>query len=160
MGNEVVLGLGGNQGEVIETLNKACLMIENLVGSIKIKSSFYQTQAWGNTNQPDFINQIIILETNLEPSDVLERCLTIEKSLGRNRMEKWGQRTIDIDIISYGNKVIETPVLTIPHPYLNQRNFVLHPLAEIYPDWIHPITKKNAFELKLECKDKLKVTKL
>ena len=87
-------------------------------------------------------------------------CDQIEKTLGRNRMEKWGQRTIDIDIISYENMVIETSVLTVPHPYLNQRNFVLHPLAEIYPDWIHPITKKNAFELKLECKDKLKVIKL
>jgi len=160
MNNEVVLGLGGNQGEVIETLKKACVMIESFIGSIKMKSSYYQTEAWGRKDQPDFVNQIIVLNTFIEPSGVLEKSLFIEKTLGRQRNEKWGGRVIDIDIISYGNIVVDTEPLKLPHPYLSQRNFVLYPLEEIYPDWTHPITKKKAFELKLECKDKLKVTKL
>lgn len=160
MSNKVVLGLGGNKGNVSETLNKSHNMIRELVGKIDLQSSFYQTKAWGIENQTDFINQVIQVGTDLQPKEILIKCLEIEKVLGRERKQKWGQRTIDIDILFYDNIIVETPDLKIPHPYIHQRNFVLYPLSEILPKFNHPTLNKTILELKNECNDSLKVIKL
>lgn len=160
MSNKVVLGLGGNEGNVSETLNKSHNMIRELIGEIDLQSSFYQTKAWGIESQPDFINQVIRVGTDLQPKEILIKCLEIEKILGRERKQKWGQRTIDIDILFYDNIIVETPDLKIPHPYIHQRNFVLYPLSEILPKFNHPTLNKTILELKNECNDSLKVIKL
>jgi 2-amino-4-hydroxy-6-hydroxymethyldihydropteridine diphosphokinase len=156
---EVVLGLGGNDGDVFNTLINAILKIEQQIGSVKLKSSLYKTKAWGVEDQPDFINMVIVVLTKSTPIEVLTNCLSIEKDLGRERegKKKWHQRIIDIDVLFYDNEIIETKELLIPHPHLQDRNFVLFPLAEILPNNIHPISKKVFSNLKIESKDTQKV---
>ena len=159
---QVVLGLGGNIGNVIETFSKAIDVIGSGIGEVKIKSSLYSTEPWGVKNQPNFINMVIMIETNQSPNEVLTNCLLIEKRLGRNRVgqQKWGERLIDIDILFYEDKIIDTLVLKLPHPYIHERNFVLYPLVEILPEFWHPILKKAVKELKNETTDKQNVTLL
>ena len=125
-------------------------------------SSLYKTKAWGYENQPDFINQVLIFKSHLKPNELLKICLAIEKKLGRKRIEgvNWQERGIDIDILFYEKEIIDSIDLKIPHPYLHQRNFVLFPLAEIIPDFIHPLLNKTIDELKKSCEDKLKVIKI
>lgn len=159
--NQVVLMLGGNQGDVKETLLKTIKELTNKVGSITNQSAIYKTKAWGITDQPDFLNQAIVLKTNLLPEKVMEMCLSIEQILGRTRKEnnKWGERIIDIDLIFYNNEIVDTPSLKIPHPFLHQRNFVLTPLTEILPNFLHPVLNKTIKELSEGCEDQLEVVK-
>jgi len=153
---QVALGLGGNEGDVKKTLEKAILKIGEQIGEVALKSSWYKTAAWGVENQPDFINMVISILTPKRPQEVLALCLAIEKELGRERKgkEKWHQRVIDIDVLFYGDEVIKTTSLIVPHPFVQDRNFVLFPLAEILPKNIHPYLKKNFLELKEESLDK------
>src|SRR5690606_22693622 len=130
------------------------------IGVIKEKSSVYETNAWGNENQPDFLNIVVSVETVLDPYELLEQIHNIELKLGRNRLQHWGQRTIDIDILFYDQMVINIDNLTIPHSFIQDRMFVLEPLNEIFPKFIHPLLKKSVKELYKECKDKLSVRKL
>jgi len=141
---------------------KAINSLEKKVGKLIKSSTIYTTKAWGIENQPDFINQIVIFKTQLLPHEVLIKCLQIEKELGRKRIdgEKWQQRVIDIDILFYESEIINFNNLIIPHPYLHQRNFVLFPLAELMPEFIHPLLRKTIAELKKGCQDNLKVIKL
>ena len=157
--NLVVLSLGGNVGDVKEALFGAIKMLSNKVGKIEQESSLYQTAAWGVENQPDFLNQVITLKTKLLPHEVLRKCLDIEIELGRDRSEKkkWQQRVVDIDVLFYGNNIIKTTDLIVPHPYLQDINFVLFPLAEIIPDFRHPILKETVIELKKKCTDNLQI---
>lgn len=152
---EVILGLGGNEGDVIDTLTKTIVKIEQQLGYVHLKSSLYQTEAWGVENQPDFINMVIAVQSSLSSEDVLSCCLSIEQDLGRERegKEKWHQRVIDVDVLFYEDKVIKTDSLTVPHPFIQERNFVLFPLAEILPNRQHPALKKTFLELKNESKD-------
>ncbi|WP_374948302.1 2-amino-4-hydroxy-6-hydroxymethyldihydropteridine diphosphokinase [Mucilaginibacter sp.] len=157
---KVFLLLGSNLGNRAETLNKATELIANGVGMVTAKSSLYETQSWGKTDEPDYINQVIVLQTNLPARSVLNKVLAIELAMGRTREVKWGARIIDIDILFYGDDVIDEPGLVVPHPQLHNRRFTLEPLGELAPDLQHPVLKKTILQLKSELKDDLIVKKL
>ncbi|HQT21751.1 MAG: 2-amino-4-hydroxy-6-hydroxymethyldihydropteridine diphosphokinase [Sphingobacteriales bacterium 17-39-43] len=152
--------LGSNLGNRRKYIKSAISEIEAKLGSIAQRSSIYQTASWGKHDQPDFLNQVIELKTILKPQDLLSGILSIEADLGRKRVEKWGSRIIDIDILLYEDQVINEAELIIPHPYLAFRRFCLMPLFEIAPEFIHPVLKKNIQELLLELSDDLFVKRL
>jgi 2-amino-4-hydroxy-6-hydroxymethyldihydropteridine diphosphokinase len=154
---ELVLHLGSNLGSRIKNISLAKLFIEQKIGKILKCSSLYETEAWGVTDQAKFINLALQLETDLDPLAVLEEIHWIEDKLGRERNQHWGERTIDIDILFFGDQIIKKANLKIPHPEITNRNFVLVPLEEIIPDHIHPEIKKTIRELKEECQDTSKV---
>jgi len=158
--NNVFLLLGSNLGNRNLFLNQAIEHIEKDIAPVLKASSVYETQSWGKTDAPDYLNQVITLQTNLSAQTVLQKILNIENILGRRREEKWGSRTIDIDILFYGREIINEPNLHIPHPELHKRRFTLDPLAEIAPDMVHPILNKNILHIKNELKDSLIVKKL
>jgi 2-amino-4-hydroxy-6-hydroxymethyldihydropteridine diphosphokinase len=155
--NTAILSLGSNEGDRVLWVNNAMDLIGISCGTIVNKSSLYQTAAWGINDQPDFLNCVISIQTNLLPPDLLSEILQIEKILGRHRNVKWGPRIIDIDILFYNDEILETPELIIPHPYLHLRRFTLVPLAEIAPGYIHPVLHKSIADLLSECKDLLEV---
>lgn len=157
---DVVLSLGGNEGDVLYTFSKALEALNTEVGNVKLLSSVYETAAWGNEDQPNFLNQVLLLKTSIGATEVLARCMDIEKRLGRKREgEKWGRRVIDIDVLFYGDETIDTIQLKVPHPFIQQRNFILTPLIEIIPNFIHSTLGKTMVELQKECKDELSVIK-
>ncbi len=134
--------------------------IADLIAPIEKASSIYETAAWGSNNQPDYLNQVILINTALAARNILEKILVIELSLGRQRKTRWDSRTIDIDILFYGDAIIEAPDLQIPHKRMHERRFTLEPLAEIAPGLLHPLLKKTVAELKNELTDNLIVKKL
>jgi 2-amino-4-hydroxy-6-hydroxymethyldihydropteridine diphosphokinase len=154
---ELFILLGTNLGDRFQNLETASVEIENSIGKITRKSSIYQTAAWGFTDQPSFLNQVLQLSTDLPASNVLQIILKIEKKMGRVREQKWGARLIDIDILYFANEIIKQPGLIVPHPFLQERRFALIPLTEILPDFIHPILKMTNLELLEKCKDELEV---
>ncbi len=154
---EVYLLIGSNMGDRFGILNESIQRLNSNAGRVVIQSAIYETKAWGIEDQNDFLNQVLKLETDIEPIQLLKICLDIEKELGRVRFEKWGQRVIDIDILYYGNQIIESPNLIVPHPYLHSRRFTMVPLAEIAPDFVHPIKKLPNVRLLEECEDELAV---
>ena len=156
----VFLLLGSNLGNRHSFLNEAIRHIETEIAPVLKRSSVYETQSWGKTDAPDYLNQVVLLQTDLSAHAVLEKILSIELILGRRREEKWGSRTIDIDILFYGDDIINEPALIIPHPELHNRQFTLAPLAEIAPDLVHPLLNKNILRLKSELKDNLIVKKI
>ena len=134
---QALLGLGGNVGDVRATLDESvALFTDGTQVKLIARSSDYRTPPWGVTDQPPFINCAIAVETALSPRALLDRALNVERALGRDRAkeQRWGPRTIDIDLIAYGDVAIDEPGLTLPHPRLFERAFVLVPLAEIVPD--------------------------
>lgn len=140
---DVYLGLGSNVGDRQAQLNEAIRLLDEKKGIEVVKvSSFYETAPVGYVDQPDFLNLCIAIKTDLSPQAVLENALEIEQALHRVRKERWGPRTLDIDILMYGDEVIETPDLVIPHPRMTERAFVLIPLQEIAADKIEPRTQK------------------
>ena len=156
--NTAYLMLGGNKGDKLQNLQQALLLLEKKVGTITKRSDIFVTAAWGNTDQPDFFNQAICMETALSPQDLLNNIISIEESLGRIRShEKWMERTMDIDILFYNDEIIDTEHLKIPHPFIHQRKFVLIPMEQLSPALIHPIIKKNIKTLLSECADTLEV---
>lgn len=158
--NKTYLLLGSNIGNTAARLKKAKELISVYIGNIKRESSLYTTAAWGNTQQPDFLNQVIILETQLSPENVMESILDIEKKMGRIRTKKYDPRIIDIDILFYEKKMINTPQLSVPHPQIANRRFVLVPLNELSPNLIHPALKKTIHQLLRVCPDTLTVNKI
>ncbi len=158
--HKTFLLLGSNLGDRRNYIETAIAEIETKLGVIVKKSSLYETASWGNHDQPDFLNQVIELKTNLNPGDLLSGVLNIEAGIGRKRHEKWGSRIIDIDILLYEDQIVDEPELRIPHPYLAFRRFCLMPLVELAPEFIHPILGKNIQELLLELSDDLFVKKL
>lgn len=138
---------GSNLGDRKSYLDQAKEAINQQAGKVIAASSFYQTAAWGIEDQPDFWNQALTIKTKLKPNELLKVLLQIEKDLGRERLEKWGSRTIDIDILMYKDQVIDEPDLSIPHKFLHERNFSLVPLMEIAGEIEHPIFKKTIEEL-------------
>lgn len=149
--------LGSNMGKRRDYLNKAKRLVQTHAGTIQKESSLYETAAWGKTDQKAFLNQIIILQTHLAPDLLMQTLLNIEQELGRIRTEKFGPRTIDLDILFYDNIVIKTKTLTIPHPALQERKFVLVPLAQLSPRKIHPVYRQNITTLLKNCNDTLPV---
>lgn len=158
--NHVFLSLGGNQGDTFSYLKNAHDLIKKEIGKIIQISHLYRTKAWGNENQNDFLNECIEISTSFNPQEVLSKCLDIEHRLGRKRKEKWGARPIDIDILLYSDRIIQETNLTVPHPYLHERNFVLIPLEEIAADKIHPVFNKDIRTLRKENPDPLAVERL
>lgn len=156
--HQIFLGLGSNLGNREENLSSAQKLIEEKVGKIRSKSSIYETAAWGITEQNAFLNQVVEVETKFSPSAVLHLVLKIEKDMGRIREIKWGQRSIDIDILYYNNEIISTENLTVPHPFIQERKFVLVPLCEIFPAFIHPKLKQTSLELLEKCQDSGEIT--
>lgn len=159
--NTAYLILGGNIGNRLQNLQKALQLISKQAGLITETSDIFTTSAWGNTDQPDFLNQALCLQTPLTAVDLLETLISIEQQLGRVRdHQKWTERVIDIDILFYNRDIINTPDLKIPHPYLQERMFVLVPMAQLAPMFVHPALNKNIQTLLFECTDKLEVIKL
>ncbi|MDB5121702.1 MAG: 2-amino-4-hydroxy-6-hydroxymethyldihydropteridine diphosphokinase [Sphingobacteriales bacterium] len=157
---DVYILLGSNLGNSINNIEQAIGLIEANMGKVKVSSSLYKTAAWGNYNQPDFINQVIVIESLCNPRQLLKNISVIENFLGRKRSEKWGSRTIDIDILFYGNDIIDEADLKIPHIELHKRRFTLMPLMEIVPDFIHPKLNKTIKELFQNLTDTLPVQQL
>ncbi|MFM6954119.1 MAG: 2-amino-4-hydroxy-6-hydroxymethyldihydropteridine diphosphokinase [Sphingobacteriaceae bacterium] len=156
----VYLLLGSNMGDSAKFLSDARTCIGKQIGTILACSSVYQTAAWGKTDQPDFMNQVVKVETELGPEVVLQTILAIETSLGRVRTEKWASRTIDIDILFYDLMIINQEDLVVPHPFLQERAFALAPLVELDPDLEHPVLKKTISALLAELATNLPVHKL
>jgi len=157
---KAVLLLGSNLGNRMLYINTALHRLEEeSVGKIILKSSVYETSPWGFTDQPDFLNQVAVIETSLKPMELLKKLKKIEKELGRTTSGKWQQRTIDIDILFYDEIIFESGDLIIPHPFLHKRKFTLVPLVEIMPDFVHPALKKKMTELLYDCQDACKVNK-
>jgi 2-amino-4-hydroxy-6-hydroxymethyldihydropteridine diphosphokinase len=157
--HKVLLLLGSNLGDRQSFLARAIAQIETDIAPVVKSSAIYETQSWGKTDAPDYLNQVVLLKTDLAPREVLEKILAIEIKLGRTREEKWGSRTIDIDILFYGGEIVEEDRLHIPHPELHKRRFTLEPLNEIAPDWVHPVFNKKISQLKTELSDGLIVKK-
>ncbi|NLY36415.1 MAG: 2-amino-4-hydroxy-6-hydroxymethyldihydropteridine diphosphokinase [Tissierellia bacterium] len=131
---QVYLSLGSNQGEKRSLLQEAVKGLNDFEKSRVLKvSTLYETKAWGKTDQDDFYNLVLLMETELEPLELLDRTQALEIKLGRVRHEHWGPRTIDIDLLLYEDIEILEPRLTLPHRHMLQRRFVLEPLAEIAP---------------------------
>lgn len=144
----VYLGLGSNIENREAYLQKALASLAELPQTqLTDRSPIYETAAWGKTDQSDFLNMVCQLETDLSPQELLRSCQNIESRLGRVRHEHWGPRTIDIDILFYGHEIIDEEKLQVPHPYLQNRAFVLVPLSDITESFIHPLLKKSAADL-------------
>jgi 2-amino-4-hydroxy-6-hydroxymethyldihydropteridine diphosphokinase len=155
----IFLLLGSNLGDRADNLNRGRTLTEKEIGVIRKTSAIYETAAWGKLDQPDFLNQVVRLSSSLSPGELLSKIQSIEKLIGRTRQEKWGERIIDIDILYFGDQLINSSSLVVPHPYLQERRFALVPLAEISPEFIHPLLQKSNTELLKECKDPLAVEK-
>lgn len=157
--NRAYLLTGGNLGNREENLAKARELINEQCGTIITASSLYETAAWGKTDQPAFLNQALAVDTLLTARQLLRYILKLEKIMGRIREEKYGPRSIDIDILFFNKEKHDYKFLTLPHPEMQNRRFALLPLAEIAPGIIHPIFKKTIAELLIDCPDELAVKK-
>jgi 2-amino-4-hydroxy-6-hydroxymethyldihydropteridine diphosphokinase len=149
--------LGSNEGDRQDFLERACVEIDRLAGTIVKKSTLYETEAWGITDQPAFLNRVVVIDTALTALELLKKVQSIETQLGRVRREKWTARTIDIDILFYDDVVIEIPELIIPHTEIAYRRFTLLPMVNVAPNLVHPRLKKTMTQLLDECSDPLSV---
>jgi len=141
------IGIGSNLGDRKENCFRAVqLLKENNISVLK-ESSLYETEPWGVKDQPKFINMVVMLETTKTPMELLNTLKSIESKMGRRPSKRWGPREIDLDILLYGDMIVDEEELKIPHPLLEKREFVLIPLSEIAPDLIHPISGKTISEL-------------
>ena len=163
MNNQVCILLGGNLGQKKQNLETASKYISKKIGTIHQKSSLYKSDAWGFESNDYFLNQVIIIETELDAFEILKQTQEIEKIIGRKEKttaQKYASRLIDIDILFFNNDIIESKYLCIPHPRLHERNFTLLPLNELLPNYIHPKIKKSILYLYSNSKDKGKCYKL
>lgn len=158
--NKMYILMGSNLGESGEHLQNAGKAINKKIGRTIRQSGVYRTAAWGKTDQPDFLNQVIVVETMFSALEVMKSLLVIEKDFGRIRSRRNEPRIIDLDILYYNKDIINEPGLTIPHPRITERRFVLVPLNELSPLFKDPITHKTIHQLLRICSDKLAVKKI
>ena len=152
----VFILLGSNLGDRETLINQACKMMEEKCGEIVDKSSLYESEPWGFKSEQWFLNQVVVIDTVLQPDLLMNILLSIEKDLGRDRSvchDGYVSRPIDLDILYYGDKIIETQMVTVPHPRLHERRFTLLPLCEIAPDFVHPLLKMTNMHLLELCMD-------
>lgn len=150
--NKAYIAFGTNVGDREKNINTALKMMEDRGIKIIKKSNIYKTEPYGYTDQPEFLNGAVEVETNLSCRELLSMLLNIEKDMGRVRQFKWGPRNIDLDIIFYNDEVIDEPDLKVPHPDMHNRDFVLKPLCDLNPNFVHPVFKKTVKTLLDELK--------
>ena len=155
--NIIYIQIGSNIGDRKSNILKSMRQIKTKLGTICCSSKIYESSPWGYTNQKKFLNSVIKVESEFNPFDTLKIIQEIENNLGRIRKKKWDARIIDLDILLFNDQIINSVNLTIPHPYIQERNFVLVPLNEIAPSHHHPKFKKSISHLLNECKDLEKV---
>jgi 2-amino-4-hydroxy-6-hydroxymethyldihydropteridine diphosphokinase len=161
MQDKIILCLGTNIGDRSNNLNKAIKYIQDKIGVLNCSSPIYESEPWGYSDSVHFFNQVIGISSELLPHEILQECLKIESEMGRKRTTTgYESRIIDIDILFYGPQCVEMSDLIIPHPRLHLRKFVLLPLKDILPGFIHPLLKKTIHELYLTCDDNSKVKKI
>lgn len=152
--------LGGNRGNREEIISNAIDMLTGEIGTVLSKSSLYESESWGFSSEP-FVNQVVAFQTFLTPEEVLDRCLETESRLGRTRSTGgYEARTIDIDILYFDSRVIHSEKLTLPHPRIPERRFVLVPLAEIAPEFPDPFTGGTVAEMLQQCRDNCAVWRM
>lgn len=155
--NTIYVLVGGNVGNRRLNLETALSWLEKEIGNVNASSLIYETEAWGNTDQPDFYNQVHVINTKLSAEEAMKNILDIEEKMGRVRTIKNAARIIDIDILFFNKEIINITRLTVPHPEIANRRFVLVPLDELSPAFVHPILHKSIHELLSTCKDMLAV---
>ncbi len=158
--NNAYLLIGGNEGDRALHIKQAVANIEIFCGAVTRQSSIYETAPWGKADQPAFLNQALLVATALDAPSLMDVILQVEEKMGRKRMEKYGPRVIDIDILFFNDEIYNLTQLKIPHPEIQNRRFVLEPMHEIASTFVHPVLKKTIHELLGECKDKLSVKKI
>lgn len=142
------IALGGNLGNVRASFDMACRRLASLPRSkISMRSHLYRTMPLGPADQPMYLNAMVALATQLDPFVLLEALFMIERDAGRVRARRWGPRTLDLDLVAFDQRVINTPELRVPHPAMHQRLFVLYPLCDLNPGWVHPLLQKRADEM-------------
>jgi 2-amino-4-hydroxy-6-hydroxymethyldihydropteridine diphosphokinase len=157
---QALISLGSNLGNRVLNLNIAIQKIQEEIGNIIAESSIYESAPWGFDSKTTFLNQVIEIETELAPIQLLNSLLKIENELGRTRnLSTYESRIIDLDILFYGDEILNTEALILPHPRIQDRKFVLMPMNEILPEFVHPQLKKTIQQLFDECPDKLWVKK-
>lgn len=157
---EAYLGLGGNLGRVEAQFGRVREELPDHGVRVRGCSSIYRTEPWGGVDQPWFLNQVIRVQTSLSASELLEVCLRVEQLMGRQPGERWGPRTIDIDLLLYGDLVVWKEALQVPHPRMMERRFVLAPLVELAPDLRHPVLGLTAEELLAQLTDERRVERV
>lgn len=158
---QAILILGTNLGDTFENLERARIEVSRHIGEIMAFSGIYETGPWGFEHENNFLNQVLVVKTSLSAMDILSYILDIEKKMGRIRNGKGYQaRIIDIDILYYNEEVVKNSFLVIPHPLLHKRRFVLEPLAEVLPDFTHPVLHQSNKQLLKVCKDHSRVVKV
>ncbi|MEL6276369.1 MAG: 2-amino-4-hydroxy-6-hydroxymethyldihydropteridine diphosphokinase [Bacteroidota bacterium] len=150
---KLYLGMGTNKGDRAKQLADALEACGRQLGHMLIASPIYETAAWGIEEQADFLNQVVLVETSVPPLECLEIVLDIEAQLGRQRMIKWGPREIDIDLLFYDDLIFQDHRLSLPHPYIQERRFVLQPLADIAGEFVHPVLDQSINDLLAQTKD-------
>lgn len=156
---QVVLIIGGNLDDRMALIDQCRKMLDDVLGTASLNSAVYESEAWGGKSSGNYLNQVLVYETDFSPMEILDEIHSIEKQMGRDRIKKWGNRTMDVDILFIADEIIDTDLLSVPHPYLHLRRFALTPLAEILPDHKHPIIHKTILELLEGCPDNSKVWK-
>ena len=151
--------IGGNLGDRNAYLDFAMSHLGKSIGSIIKRSDRYESEAWGDRANHPFLNQVVEIETTLQPNEILKGILSIEQMAERTRIERWGDRTLDIDVLFIENQIIDEENLTVPHPRLAERKFTLMPLHDIDSEFIHPVMQKSIATLLEECTDNLNVNK-
>jgi len=149
----IVLSLGSNIGDRIENFATALTLLEERGVKTSKASSYYESEPVGFTDQDRFLNQVVTVETDLTPQELLATCLAVEEKMGRVRVVKNGPRLIDIDVLFYRDEILSEETLLLPHPRIGDRRFVLEPLAEILPDALHPVMNESITEMLQNCED-------